>query len=184
MPSRAAHPGGPDRPAVAETSSTAHGDPEAFRHVLSHVPTSVVVVTGITADGTRAGMVIGSFCSISLNPQLVGFYPTRTSTSWPSIRDGGRFVVNVLAQGQGDLARRFSQKGGDKFAGLDVDAAPHSGAPVLQSGIVAWIDCELEREIELGDHYLVVGRVLDLGVVSTDEHPMVFSRGAYPVLGS
>jgi flavin reductase (DIM6/NTAB) family NADH-FMN oxidoreductase RutF len=159
-----------------------HGDPAVFRHVLSHVPTSVVVVTGVRPDGSKAGMVVGSFTSISLDPQLVGFYPAHTSTSWPPIREAGRFVVNVLAQGQGDLARRFARKGGDKFQGLDVAPAPQTGAPILREGVVAWIECEMDREIELGDHFLVVGRVLGLDVVSGDDHPMVFSRGAYPVL--
>lgn len=160
---------------------TPHGDPDKFRHVLSHVPTSVVVVSGVRSDGTKAGMVVGSFTSISLTPQLVGFYPTHTSTSWPPIREAGRFCVNVLAQGQGDLARQFSCSGGDKFDGVECTPAPHSGAPVLSRGIVAWIDCELDREIELGDHSLAVGRVLDLDVVGPTDHPMVFSRGSYPV---
>lgn len=167
---------------ASSSDATPHGDPENFRHVLSHVPTSVVVVTGIKDDGTKAGMVIGSFTSISLNPQLVGFYPTHESTSWPAIREAGRFCVNVLAQGQDQLAYKFSRKGGDKFEGLDTSAAPHTGSPVLDEGIVAWIDCELEREIELGDHFLAVGKVLALDVVGPDDHPMVFSRGAYPVL--
>lgn len=167
---------------TAPRTDPVHGDPEKFRHVLSHVPTSVVVVTGVRSDGRHAGMAIGSFTSISLDPQLVGFYPARTSTSWPPIRESGRFCVNVLAQGQNDLAARFARRGGDKFAGLDFTTADHSGAAILE-GIVAWIDCELEREIELGDHSLVVGRVLDLGVPQS-EHPMVFSRGSYPVLGS
>lgn len=156
-----------------------HGDPDHFRHVLSHVPTSVVVVTAQGPAGP-AGMAVGSFTSISLEPQLVGFYPARTSTTWPQIRDAGRFCVNVLAQGQDDLARRFARRGEDRFAGLSTTAAPWSGAPVLD-GIVAWIDCDLDREIELGDHALVVGRVIDLGVTRSD-HPMVFSRGAYPGL--
>lgn len=163
---------------------TPHGDPDKFRHVLSHVPTSVVVITGVGDDGTKAGMVIGSFTSISLDPQLVGFYPTHASTSWPPIREAGRFCVNVLAQGSTDLARQFSRKGGDKFEGLNFSAAPHTGSPILDDGIVAWIDCELEREIELGDHFLAVGKVLDLDVVGTDDHPMVFSRGAYPLFSA
>ncbi|MGX6446824.1 flavin reductase family protein [Patulibacter sp. S7RM1-6] len=156
-----------------------HGDPQHFRHVLSHVPTSVVVVTAQAPDGP-AGMAVGSFTSISLEPQLVGFYPARTSTTWPRIRDAGRFCVNVLAQGQDELVRRFAQRGTDRFAELETASAPFSGAPVLD-GIVAWIDCELDREIELGDHVLVVGRVIDLGVTRSD-HPLVFSRGAYPGL--
>ncbi|MEV4422008.1 flavin reductase family protein [Patulibacter sp. NPDC049589] len=160
---------------------TPHGDPDKFRHVLSHVPTSVVIITGVGEGGTKSGMAIGSFTSISLTPQLVGFYPTHKSTSWPPIREAGRFCVNVLAQGQGALAGQFAKSGGDKFAGVDFKAAPHSGAPILD-GVVAWIDCELDQEIELGDHFLVVGKVLDLDVIQS-AHPMVFSRGAYPTLG-
>lgn len=159
-----------------------HGDPEKFRHVLSHVPTSVVVVTGVDVNGVHAGMAVGSFTSISLDPQLVGFYPADSSTSWPPIRDAGRFCVNVLAQGQNELAARFARRGGDKFEGLRFDTAAYSGGAILP-GVVAWIDCELDREIELGDHSLVVGRVIDLRAARS-AHPMVFSRGSYPVLGS
>ncbi|MBF6621311.1 MAG: flavin reductase family protein [Patulibacter sp.] len=167
---------------TAPPNDPLEGDQEKFRHVLSHVPTSVVVVTGRRPDGGHVGMAIGSFTSISLEPQLVGFYPARTSTSWPPIRASGRFCVNVLAQGQHELAARFARRGGDKFSGLDFATAHHSGAAILE-GVVAWIDCALEREIELGDHSLVVGQVLDLGVTQS-EHPMVFSRGSYPMLGS
>lgn len=167
---------------ISNRSSVPHGDPEKFRHVLSHVPTSVVVVTGVREDGTPAGMAVGSFTSISLDPQLVGFYPANSSTSWPPIRRDGRFCVNVLAQGQTELAARFARRGGDKFEGLEFKTAEYSGGAILP-GVVAWIDCQLEREIELGDHSLVVGQVIDL-CVAQSEHPMVFSRGSYPVLGS
>lgn len=166
---------------TASRIESPHGDPEKFRHVLSHVPTSVVVVTGVREDGSQAGMAVGSFTSISLEPQLVGFYPTKTSTSWPLIREAGRFCVNVLAQGQNDLAARFARSGGDKFSGLEFNAAEYSGAAILPD-VVAWIDCALDQEIELGDHTLVVGRVIDL-CVTQSKHPMVFSRGSYPVLG-
>ncbi|WP_036725815.1 flavin reductase family protein [Patulibacter minatonensis] len=158
---------------------TPHGDPDKFRHVLSHVPTSVVVITAVKDDGTKAGLVIGSFTSISLDPQLVGFYPTHKSTSWPPIREVGKFCINVLAQGQNDLAAQFSKSGGDKFQGVNFTAAPHSGAPILDD-VVAWIDCELDQEIELGDHFLAVAKVIDLDVHRA-AHPMVFSRGAYPL---
>jgi malate synthase len=151
-----------------------------FRHVLSHVPTSVVVVTGVSPTGAKAGMVVGTFTSISLDPPLVGFFPTHSSTSWPPIREAGRFCVNVLAQGQTEMASRFAQKGGDKFDGITTSPAPFSRAPVLNE-IVAWIDCELHMELEIGDHFLVVGRVIDLGVTHSD-HPLVFSRGTYPLL--
>ena len=41
-------------------------DAARFRRVLSHVSTSVVVVTGIGEARGPAGMAVGSFTSISL----------------------------------------------------------------------------------------------------------------------
>ncbi len=154
---------------------------DRFRFVLSHVPTGVVIVTGHHA-GAPAGLAIGSFTSISLTPPLVGFYPDRASTSWPQIRRAGGFCVNVLAADQAEVCRRFSRSGGDKFAGLRWRAAPHTGAPILD-GVLGWVDCDLERETEIGDHSLVVGTVLELAV-ERDAPPLIFLRGGHPVLGT
>jgi 3-hydroxy-9,10-secoandrosta-1,3,5(10)-triene-9,17-dione monooxygenase reductase component len=152
---------------------------EHFRHVLSHVPTGVAVIAGAAADGP-AGLAVGTFTSISLDPPLVGFFCDRASTSWPPIRETGSFCANVLAADQGDVSARFARKGGRKYDGLDFSPAPLSGSPVLD-GVLAWLDCRIEREVELGDHTLVVGEPLEL-VVSREGGPLVFFRGAYPGL--
>jgi flavin reductase (DIM6/NTAB) family NADH-FMN oxidoreductase RutF len=147
--------------------------------VLSHVPTGVVVVAGADGDGP-AGLAVGSFTSISLDPPLVGFFCDRDSTSWPRVRAAGGFCVNVLAAGQEEVCARFARRGGRKFEGLAYAAAPHTGSPLLE-GVLAWVDCELEREIELGDHTLVVGTALELAVADAGR-PLVFFRGGYPDL--
>ncbi len=36
-----------------------------------------------------------------------------------------------------------------------------TGCPIIE-GIGAWIDCTVEHSILLGDHYFVVGKVVDL----------------------
>ena len=71
-------------------------DSAQFRAVLGHVPTSVVVVTGLDGEGKAFGITIGSFASVSLDPPLVGFFPGTRSQSWAAIRESGRFCVNVL----------------------------------------------------------------------------------------
>jgi 3-hydroxy-9,10-secoandrosta-1,3,5(10)-triene-9,17-dione monooxygenase reductase component len=149
---------------------------EHFRHVLSHVPTGVAVIAG-AAEGEPAGLAVGTFTSISLDPPLVGFFCDRASTSWPPIRATGGFCANVLAADQGDLSARFARKGGRKFEGLEWSPAPVSGAPVLP-GVLAWLDCRIEREVELGDHTLVVGEPRELAV-SGAGGPLVFFRGGY-----
>ncbi|MCD2114117.1 flavin reductase [Rhodococcus rhodochrous] len=134
------------------------------------------MVAATDTDGNRSGMVVGSFASVSLSPPLVVFFPDRSSSSWPKIQAVGRFCINVLAAGQEDVCRRFATKGGDKFAGLDVDVAP-SGMPRLND-VAAWIDCEIESVHDVGDHFAVFGRVLDLDV-GTAASPLLFFQGGY-----
>ncbi len=153
-----------------------------FRQVLGHFPTGVTVVTADGAD-RPVGVAIGSFASISLDPPLVGFFLGTESGSWPPIEASGHFCVNVLCADQQELCGVMASKSDDKFEGVETTPAPGSGAPVLP-GIQAMIDCRIDQVIELGDHNLIVGRVLSLGVVDGDAGPMVFYKGQYGSFGN
>jgi flavin reductase (DIM6/NTAB) family NADH-FMN oxidoreductase RutF len=152
-------------------------DQARFRQVLGHFPTGVAIVTAMSGD-TPAGLSVGSFMSVSLNPPLVAVLPAKTSTSWPKIAAASSFCINVLNASHQDLCRKFARSGGDKFAGVPWRPAP-SGAPILD-GALAWIDCEHERSIDAGDHLIVLGqvRVLDIGASQT-EAPLIFFQGGY-----
>jgi flavin reductase (DIM6/NTAB) family NADH-FMN oxidoreductase RutF len=153
-----------------------HIDPASFRRVLGSYPTGVTVVTAVGEDGNPAGMAVGSFTSVSLDPPLVAFLPDRSSTSFPKIRTAASFCVNVLAADQEDVCRAFATRGGDKFAGVAWSPAK-SGAPRLD-GVAAWIDCDFESVTDAGDHYLVLGRVRELDAHS-ERLPLVFFQGGY-----
>jgi flavin reductase (DIM6/NTAB) family NADH-FMN oxidoreductase RutF len=150
-------------------------DPRVMRDVLGHFASGITVVTAQGPDGP-IGFTCQSFTSLSLEPPLVSFAPARTSTTWPRLRDIGRFCVNVLADDQDGLSGQFARSGTDKFAGVGWTPSAN-GSPVL-AGVVAWIDCELYAEHDGGDHTIVVGRVLDLGATA-EKTPLVFHRGAY-----
>lgn len=150
------------------------------RHVLGHVPTGVVVVGAVDHDGP-AGMLIGSFTSVSLDPQLVGFFPARTSTTWPRLRQAGRLCFNVLADDQGWIGDAFARTDGPKFDA--VDWAPTAAGTPRLDGVAAWIDSTLYSETTAGDHWLVLAEVVDLGV-DADKRPLVFCRGSYGGLAS
>ncbi|MFK3779324.1 flavin reductase family protein [Agrobacterium sp. NPDC089420] len=164
---------------AAAEKSVAPGDtidPRHFRTVLGSFPTGVVAITSTEADEQPVGMIVGSFTSVSLKPPLVSFLADHTSTSQARIRATGRFCANVLAADQERLCRKLAGRGTQKFDGVAWQASP-LGNPVLE-GIVSWIDCTIEDTIEIGDHYLIVGRVRELTSVS-DKTPLLFLRGGY-----
>ena len=152
-----------------------------FRAVLGRLPTGVVVVAGGEREQPSA-LVVGSFMSVSLEPPLVAVCVAKTSTSWPAIEAGGHFCANVLGDGQQRLAKRFAQSGGDKFAGVSWSPAPATGAPLLE-GVTAWIDCTIYKRYEAGDHWLVLGEVLELSGLE-DAGALVFHSGVYRPLAS
>ncbi len=85
-----------------------------FRRVMGHFCTGIVIVTA-QIDGQPMGLTCQSFVSVSLDPPLVSFCPGHSSTSWPTMRETGKFCVNVLAADQQLLCEKFAASGGDKF---------------------------------------------------------------------
>lgn len=150
-------------------------DQATYRQVLGHFPTGVTVIAGRDGDDP-VGLAVGSFFSLSLEPALVGFCVGRSSGSWARMADSGHFCVNILGSAQEDVCRVFAVSGEDKFAGVGWKPA-ESGSPLLD-GVLAWIDCALHEVHDGGDHQIVVGRVLGLGV-ATEGDPLVFFRGGY-----
>lgn len=148
--------------------------PLHFRQVLSHLPTGVTVVTG-HGPGGPAGVAVNSVVSVSLQPSLLLFCPAYSSTSWPKIRQSGAFCVNVMASHHQEIIRRFSLKQADRFAGVEWVDRPTG--PAL-SEAVAWIECRIQREIEAGDHAVVIGEVIEAEAAAETE-PLVFFRGSY-----
>jgi 3-hydroxy-9,10-secoandrosta-1,3,5(10)-triene-9,17-dione monooxygenase reductase component len=151
-------------------------DSATFRRVLGHYPTGVCVITSTEPSGRPIGMSIGSFTSVSLDPPLVAFFPDRRSTSWERMRDTGHFCVNVLGDHQEAISRRFATPAADKFIGIS-HRASNLGLPILD-GVLAWIDCQLHTVHEVGDHFIVVGKVASLAVEHSAQ-PLLFHKGGY-----
>ena len=151
-------------------------DSAEFRGVLGHYPTGVAVAAAVS-DGNPVGLAIGSFGSVSLDPPLVMFCPGTSSNTWPAIERSGSFCVNVLAEDQADLSSLFAGRDHHKFADVAWSTRA-TGSPVID-GCLAWIDCTIETVHEAGDHWIVIGRVADLGVGRPDAGPLIFFKGGY-----
>lgn len=155
-------------------------DGRRFRGTLGQFCSGVVIATGYF-EGAPAGFAAQSFTSLSLDPPLVGLCPAKTSTSWPRLRDSGRFCINILAADQKPVCDLFAKSGIDKFASIDWRPGM-TGSPII-AGVLAYIDCELVAEHDAGDHTIAVGRVLDLDIVNAEGAPLLFFRGAYGQFG-
>jgi flavin reductase (DIM6/NTAB) family NADH-FMN oxidoreductase RutF len=149
--------------------------PEAFRAALGAHPAGVVVVSGHDGSGP-VGMTATSFVSISLSPPLIAFAVDTGSSTWPRLRKADSLVVHLLGDEHQELAGRFATKDIDRFAEPTRWAQLRTGEPLL-TDVRTWLRCRVDEHILLGDHFLVVARVLEANV--DDAHvPLVYhSRG-------
>jgi 3-hydroxy-9,10-secoandrosta-1,3,5(10)-triene-9,17-dione monooxygenase reductase component len=145
----------------------------AFRDALGRFPTGVAFVTAL-ADGEPAGLIVSSLTSVSLEPPLVSFCPSRRSLTWSRMRRTQRFGVNVLGRRHERFARSASPPGADRFADVDWELGP-GGVPLITDAVAA-LECDTVAEHPAGDHWIVVGRVHSIRMSPLDD-PLVFFAG-------
>ncbi len=154
-------------------------DPRQLRNALGRFTTGVTIVTCVDAQGGSVGLTANSFNSLSLEPPLVLWSLRTASPALAAFQDAKRFAVNVLAEAQVDLSRRFASKVEDRFAEGTWALGEH-GAPVL-AGCAAVFECESVSHQVAGDHHLFIGRVL--ACAEAPVPPLLFQAGHYRLLG-
>jgi flavin reductase (DIM6/NTAB) family NADH-FMN oxidoreductase RutF len=153
--------------------------PALLRSALGRFTTGVTIITCRDATGAAIGLTANSFSSLSLDPPLILWSLRANSQSLPAFRAATHFAVNVLAESQVELSRRFASSQSDKFAeGQWADGL--GGAPIL-AGCAAVLECERFAEHVAGDHVLFIGRVRQL--FEAPLQPLVFQSGRYHLLG-
>jgi flavin reductase (DIM6/NTAB) family NADH-FMN oxidoreductase RutF len=150
-------------------------DTDNFRETMSAMPTGVTVVTASGEEGP-SGMTANAVVSLSASPPMMLACLDRGARTLASLRGSGSFLINVLAEGQDDLARRFATKDPEPAKWEGVEFSQWEGVPRIEAAL-AWIRCELHDLIDGGDHLIVTGSVLD--AESSDRKPLIFHQGRY-----
>lgn len=153
-------------------------EPREFRHVMSSFATGVTVATAALPDGTRTGITVNSFVSVSLDPPLVLFCLGRHALSYPVFSHAHGYAINVLRAEQEEVARAFAVpgQGHERWQHGTFTAGTSSGAPVLENSL-ATIECRLEAKQEAGDHIILMGRVL--AISSREGLPLLYWHSGY-----
>ena len=154
-------------------------DPDAFRSVMGRFASGVTVVTTRDADGRDHGLTVSAFCSLSLDPPLVLVSVDHDSSMHPALSANVYFVVNILADHQEALARRFAAPETDRFEGIGFERGTN-GAPVLDD-VLAFVECRKTNSVAGGDHTIFVGEVEHGDARSAG--PLLYYRGGYAQLG-
>ena len=163
---------------VAPAETTPAFDTRAFRRALGNFATGVTVVTATGPSGRQVGVTANSFNSVSLEPPLILWSIDKRSTSHEVFEEASHFAVNILAADQIGLSNNFARPKDDRFAGIEYE--PGAGNAPLLSDCSARFQCEKYQQLDGGDHWILVGKVVafdDLG-----RSPLLYHQGAYSMV--
>ncbi len=129
------------------------------------------IVHGVYVAGVKDKNKLNAFTAtwisqISFKPPLIVFGVNRESVSFQMIAESRVFVINILERGQKQLAQHFlkpAHLGADKLKGIRYRLGERTGAPVLEEA-AAYIECEVRGIHPGGDHGIVVGEVVNVGL--------------------
>jgi flavin reductase (DIM6/NTAB) family NADH-FMN oxidoreductase RutF len=151
-------------------------DPREFRDVVGLFATGVAIIVADVAGQVHA-MTANSVTSVSLDPLLMLFCPSRKARIAQDLPGLTRFSINILRQDQQALSTYFAGGWKDSapppFRFVDSDSGP------LLEGALASIGCRTHSISEAGDHYVVLGEVISLHKGITPHQPLLFVSGRY-----
>jgi flavin reductase (DIM6/NTAB) family NADH-FMN oxidoreductase RutF len=150
-------------------------DPIQLRQAFGTFPSGVVAVAA-EVERQLVGLAASSFCSVSLEPALVSFSIAKRSKTWPDLRRADRLGVTILADHHGGLARQLAGPVGLRFEDVEVERS-EQGAVTIPGGL-AQFETTIYREVEAGDHTIVLLRLLAVRHVA-HSRPLVFHRSEF-----
>jgi flavin reductase (DIM6/NTAB) family NADH-FMN oxidoreductase RutF len=181
----------PTRPAVPaqEESVTeslpAHvaprtADEASFRIAAGRFATGVTVVTTLVS-GVDHAMTANAFTSVSMDPLLVLVCVENEARFHDAILETGMWAVNVLDASARPVATWLATRGRPLHGQLDRVAhrrGPVTGAALLDQSS-ATMECRTHSTHVAGDHTVVVGEVLTVGIGPAGTGALLYHRSGY-----
>jgi len=156
-------------------------DPDEYdrlrRRVLWKMPSGLYVV-GTTDKGERRNAMTLNFATqLSFDPKWIGIGVEREAYTHELISAADVFSLCVVDREDRAIVRKFTKpvtvdlaaKTLNEFPYLD---GPVTGAPVLAQA-VAYVECEVRQTVEIGDHSLFLGEVVNAAFLKDEDTPVL-----------
>jgi flavin reductase (DIM6/NTAB) family NADH-FMN oxidoreductase RutF len=151
-------------------------DARQFRNTIGMFATGVAVIVA-RADHEVLAMTANAVSSVSLDPMLVMFCPSKRANLAQHLPRLSGFSINILRHDQQALSTYFAG-GWKEPSPPPFRLIPSSQAPRLE-GSLATLQCAPWRSLEVGDHWMVIGQVMELHTGVQPHHPLLFLSGRY-----
>lgn len=150
-----------------------------FKSVLGKFTTGITIIS-TAINGELYGFTANSFTAVSLDPALILFCIKEDSNFLIPLYETNRFVVNILTSNQKELSTRFSNSmisHNERFHLVELKKHQNS-LPRLEN-CIAWLECNIKKNIKAGDHRIIIGKVVDIEMGDASKSPLLYYESDY-----
>ncbi len=156
-------------------------DPDEYdrlrRRVLWTMPSGLYVVGSTDKGRRRNGMTLNWATQVATEPKWLGVSVERGAMTHELITAGGVFSLCVVDREDRAIVRKFT-----KPVDVDLDARTLNGVPYLDGPVtaapvlaqaVAYLECEVRQPVEVGDHTLFLGEIVNAVFLKGEDTPVL-----------
>ncbi|MER6424958.1 flavin reductase family protein [Streptomyces sp. NPDC001137] len=167
---------------AADQPTGAVDTPSDLRAVMRHFATGVCVVSTHRQeqDGRRhSAVTVNSLTSVSLEPPLVSLGFRSDSGFLTDLMESRVWGISILDGESEELARLFARPRAERDRLVHTrpgELGVHTGTLLFDAA--GWMECRYRDHMVAGDHVMVIGEVVGLGVRRT-RSPLIFLQGGF-----
>ena len=129
-------------------------------------------------QGKRNGFIANSVFQVTAEPAHIAISSNIKNYTTGLIRKSQCCSISVLALDTDvEFIGKFGYKSGkdiDKFSGINYKTGI-SGEPVVLDNTVAFFECKVKKEVDLGTHVLFICEVIHCDIVDNTKEPITYT---------
>ena len=143
---------------------------EAIRKIRN----GVFVIT-FSLDGINYGITTAWVNRASFKPNVIMVSIGKKRKGYNELIESENFCINILGKEHLDIARHFGHSNGKNVTDFsDIEYGEMPNGSVFLKKCTRVIDCKLVKMVDLGDHAVLFGEVLD--GINKEGESFVFNR--------
>lgn len=124
------------------------------------------------------GHISNTVFQVTAEPPKIAICSSKNNFTTDCIKSSRVFTISVMQEDVTlDFIGNFGFKSGrdfNKFEKINYKLS-QSGCPIVLDKTIAYFDCQVESEIDVGTHILFIGNVIDADILQQDVEPLTYA---------
>lgn len=130
------------------------------------------------ANGRKNGYVANTAFQVTAEPPQIAISCNKDNFTTHLIEQSRAFSISILEeQASSELIGLFGYKSGKDLEKFDQVryVKGQTGVPILTQDCIAWFECRLTQQFDVGTHILFIGEIINNDLLNDQKEPLTYA---------